>query len=187
MLMQFFNSGGLQSVPTRAMCIGPGRVVRPKQQETEMLVNIGKGIELNVDTTKLGLPPEEMLSAVARHIIYLGLRNPLMDSHAGITSDETDFVEKSRATAEKKLTAMYAGEVRVAGTREGDPVRAEAKRLAVKAVEAAIKKAGKKVGDYDRKAITEKAVSVIDKYMDTARRNVEAAKALDVDVDVSGL
>ena len=152
-----------------------------------MLVNIGKDIELDVNIEKLGLPPEAMLSEVARHIIYLGLRNPLMDSHAGITKDQDDYVAKSRATAEKKLIAMYAGEVRVAGTREGDPVRAEAKRLAVKAVEAAIRKAGRKVDDYDRKAITAKAVAIIDKYMDIAKRNVEAAKALDVEVSVDDI
>lgn len=152
-----------------------------------MKVNIGKDIELDVDVERLGFPPEAMLSAVARHVVYLGLRNPLMDSHAGITKDEEDFVAKSRATAEKKLAAMYAGEIRVAGTREGDPVRAEAKRLAVKHVEKSIRKAGKKVEDYERKTITEKALTIIDQFMDVARKNVEATKALDIDVDVSGM
>lgn len=150
-----------------------------------MLVNIGKGIELDVDVTKLGLPPENMLSAVARHVIYLGLRNPLMDSHASVTTDEPDFVEKSKAIAVKKLEAMYNGEVRATSTREGDPVKAEAKRLAVKAVEAAIRKAGKKVGDYERKAITEKAAAVVDRFMEQARKNIESAKAVDVaDIEI---
>lgn len=157
-----------------------------------MLVNIGKGIELDVDVTRLGLPEESTLSAVARHIIYLGLRNPLMDAHAGITTDEADYVAKSRATAEKKLEAMYSGEVRVVGTREGDPVKAEAKRLAVKAVEAAIRKrdpskGSNKVKDYDRKTITKAAAKNLDKFMEQARKNIEAAKALNVELDVDSI
>lgn len=148
-----------------------------------MKVNIGKGIELDVDVTKLGLPAESTLSAVARHVIYLGLRNPLMDSHAGITTDETDYVAKSTAQAEKKLAAMYSGEVRAFGTREGDPVKAEARRLAVRAVEAAIKKAGKKVKDVERSAITEKANTVLERFMEQAKKNVDTAKAADISLD----
>lgn len=148
-----------------------------------MLVKIGKGIEMDVDTAKLGF---ESLTPVGESIVYLGLRNRLMDSHAGITTDEADYVEKSRAQAEKVLAALYAGEVRTVGTREGDPVRAEAKRLAVNAVKAAIRKAGKvKLSDVDPKAINETAATLADRFMDQARKNVEAARA--VDVDVSGL
>ena len=150
-----------------------------------MQVNVGKGITLDVDVTRLGFAPESELSPVALHVIYLGVRNPVMDSHAGITKESgVDYVAQSRAQATKKLESMYAGEVRAAGTREGDPVKAEAMRLAIKAVQAAIRKAGKKVSDYDTKALREKAATVVDKFMAQAEKNVAEAKAIEVDVEV---
>jgi hypothetical protein len=94
---------------------------------------------------------------------------------------------ESRAVAEKKLAAMYAGDVRTASGGERDPVRSEAIKLATKAVHAAIKKAGKKPADYDAKAIREKAVANIEKFMATARENVERAKALNVEIDAGDL
>jgi len=144
-----------------------------------MKVAIGKGLELDIDLNRLGLPDEATISEVARHIIYLGLRNALMDSHAGVE------VEKSREMAEKKLEAMYRGEVRVASSREADPVKAEAMRLATKAVETAIRKAGKKTKDYERKAISDMARANVDKFMATAAKNLKAAKV--VEVDLAGL
>lgn len=151
-----------------------------------MLVKIGKGIELDVDTSRLGF---SNLTPVGESIVYLGLRNRLMDSHASVTTDEEDYVEKSQAAAEKVLAALYAGEVRTVGTREGDPVRAEAKRLAVAAVKAAIRKAGKvKLADVDAKAINAKASEIMDRFMDQARKNVEDAKAIDTsDIDLGDI
>jgi hypothetical protein len=84
-----------------------------------MLVNIGKKIELDVDVERL---PSEVL----QRVIYMGLRNMLMDSHAGVTeAKHGDQVEAvSRAMAEKKLEALYAGELRTVQTeRETDPVQ----------------------------------------------------------------
>lgn len=151
-----------------------------------MLVKIGKGIEMDVDTSRLGF---SNLTPVGESIVYLGLRNRLMDSHASVTTDEEDYVEKSQAAAEKVLAALYAGEVRTVGTREGDPVRAEAKRLAVAAVKAAIRKAGKvKLADVDAKAINAKASEIMDRFMDQARKNVEDAKAIDTsDIDLGDI
>jgi len=143
----------------------------------EMKVNIGKGIELDVNTSAL---PENVMD----HVVYMGLRNILMDSHASHTKESSDdYVEKSRETAEKKLAALLNGEVRAAGTREGDPVRAEAIRLATLAIRAAIRKAGKKLADVDAKAIREKAVGLIEKYREQAEKNVAEAKAASVDLD----
>lgn len=142
-----------------------------------MKVNIGKGIELDVNTSAL---PENVMD----HVVYMGLRNILMDSHASHTKESSDdYVEKSRETAEKKLAALLNGEVRAAGTREGDPVRAEAIRLATLAIRAAIRKAGKKLADVDAKAIREKAVGLIEKYREQAEKNVAEAKAASVDLD----
>jgi len=142
-----------------------------------MKVNIGKGIELDVDTGKLN-------AAVMAHVVYIGLRNVLMDSHAGVTEAVAgdQVMAQSLAVAERKLATLYAGEIRTARSGERDPVRAEAIRLATMAIHAAIKKSGKKVADYDAKAVREKAVANIEKFMDKAKQNVADAKALDVDV-----
>jgi hypothetical protein len=92
-----------------------------------MLVQIGKGIEMDVDVERL--PPE-----VLQRVIYMGLRNMLMDAHAGVTeAKHGDQVEAvARAVAEKKLAAMYAGDLQVRQTeRETDPVRQIALDFAV--------------------------------------------------------
>ena len=65
-------------------------------------INIGKGIELEVD-------PSRFNREVMDHVIKIGLRNVLADSHANATAkaDPTGYVAKSRELAEKKLAAMY--------------------------------------------------------------------------------
>lgn len=145
-----------------------------------MKVNIGKGIELDVNANAL---PANALE----HVIYIGLRNILMDSHASITRETNpdDLTEAATAMAEKKLAALMSGEVRVASSREGDPVKAEAIRIASERIKTALRKAGKKVSDYDSKVIREKAIELIGKdgsIMTLAREAVEARKAVDVDV-----
>jgi hypothetical protein len=153
-----------------------------------MLVNIGKGIELECPRF------EEFTADIQNHIVYIGLRNILMDSHAGVTAaavgdgpdGDAEFRARalSRAVAEKKLAALVAGELRTTSARETDPVRAEAVKLAVGAIERKIRAAGKKVSDYDRKDIRDKALSILDKFMDQARKNVEAAKAIEVEIEI---
>lgn len=93
-----------------------------------MHVNIGKGITLDVVVANI---PQNVMD----HVVAIGLRNILMDCHAGITkADNPDnYVELSRAKAEEKLAAMYAGDIRKARATSGvsrDPVRAEALKLA---------------------------------------------------------
>jgi len=149
-----------------------------------MLVNIGKGLELDVDLAKLPEPVRE-------HVIYIGLRNILMDAHAGITADKsTDVEADSLAVSEKKLASMYAGEVRTVGTRTGDPVKSEAIRIASDIIKVQWKKAGKKLAELDSKVLRDAAVALVDKtpaIADQARANVAANKALDIEVDVSAL
>lgn len=166
-----------------------------------MKVNIGKGIELDVDVAKLAarLNNVEMTAGqrgndvapllietdnVLSHIFYIGLRNVLMDAHASVTreTNPNDMADVSRAVAEKKLTALYAGEVRVAGTREGDPVRAEAIRLATKAITIKLRAAGRQMKSVDPKALRAKAVELSANYLEQAATNVNAAKALATDL-----
>ena len=155
-------------------------------------VKIGKGIELEVPAFST-LSPE-----VRDHVVYIGFRNILMDSHAGVTIDKCDgdeakMVADSKAMAEKKLAALIAGDLRTTSTRESDPVRREAHKLALeKCTEKAKAKIangegsfkGKKIADKEvQKAIRAKAMEVIESFMDQAKRNVAAAKKLNVEID----
>jgi hypothetical protein len=97
-----------------------------------MLVSIGKGIELDVDVTRFN-------SEVNDHILQTGLRNLLMDAHAGATvkADPENYLKRSRELAEKKLVSLYAGIVRVHGgmAKRTDPVSAVVMRLARRAIQ----------------------------------------------------
>ncbi len=138
-----------------------------------MDIQIGKGITLPVDANSLP-------AAAMAHVVYIGLRNILMDSHAGISTDEPDYQAKAQAVAEKKLAALMAGEVRVASTREGDPVKAEAVRIASDMIKTALRKKGRKIRDVDPKAIRASALKLVAErpaIMETAARRVAESKA----------
>lgn len=147
-------------------------------------VNIGKGLELAVDFTKFS-------PAVIEHVLYIGARNILMDCHAGITPEKSaDVLADSLAMAEKKLAAMYAGDVRSAGTRTADPVKAEAIRIATDKIKSEARKAGTKVSTLDAKLVREAAIALVDRtpaILAQARKNVAENKAVDVTVDLAAL
>src|SRR6516225_3411174 len=95
-------------------------------------VNIGKGLTMTVDPSKFN-------AEVTAHVMKIGLRNILMDSHANATqkADPAGYVAKSRELAEKKLAALYAGVVRTQSAGGGiakptDPVAQVILRLARK-------------------------------------------------------
>jgi hypothetical protein len=102
-----------------------------KQMESTMLVAIGKGIELDVDVTRLN-------NEVRDFVMQTGLRNLLKDAHAKATAkaDPTNYVKRSRELAEKKLANLYAGVTRAVGEPKAptDPVSTVILRLARKAV-----------------------------------------------------
>jgi hypothetical protein len=157
-----------------------------------MIVNIGKGIELDINA-------EALPANALEHVIRIGLRNILMDSHAGINSkampDLTadDVVAQSRGVAEKKLAALLAGEVRVArsGVREAtDPVGAMMARIAKEKVLAAVRAKGIKPA-----AVKDRIAELVGQYTqkhgdalraEAQRRVAEAESAAD-QVDLSGL
>jgi len=136
-----------------------------------MFINCGKNIEIDVDFTKL---PEN----VRAHALYIGVKNLLTDCHASITAKVSDDVTAdSRPVVERKLAAMYSGDMRVSSSRSGDAVRSLAIKLAsAKAVE----KSGKKRAEIDSKALREVAVHMVEtdaQYMDAARKAIESTKA----------
>lgn len=146
-----------------------------------MQVQIGKGIALEVAV-------DELSPAVMDHVVYIGLRNILMDAHASATVAEhgESYVDVARGMAEKKLAAMLAGEVRTTASREGDPVRAEAIRIATDQIKAAMRKAGVKMQSEkfpDGKTPAEiragalRHIEKTPEIMELARKRVEESRA----------
>lgn len=101
-----------------------------------MQIDIGKTLTVDVDVARLGL---KELSDAASHVVKIGLRNILMDSHAGVNTtkypdaDAATIRQMSLEVAMKKLDALYRGEVRANATTRASsltPVEKEAHRLA---------------------------------------------------------
>jgi hypothetical protein len=102
-----------------------------------MEIEIGKGLTMNVDTESL----REQAQAW-EHVVYIGLRNILMDAHAGVKKEDFEgddaaqkYRDESLAMSQKKLDALFRNEVRAnrsTGPRisSADPVEAEAQREA---------------------------------------------------------
>lgn len=152
---------------------------------TTTTVNVGKSINIEVDFPNM---PREALD----HIMYIGARNILMDSHASITADEYPDAdlrqEAAAAMVQKKLDALMRGEVRVQSTREGDPVRAEANAMAKAILTAKIKAAGKRVKDYEPQALREAQAKLITpELLAKAKARVEEAKGAAGDLSDLGL
>jgi hypothetical protein len=120
--------------------------------------------------------------AVREYIFNYGLKQILND--AGSSGENPD---EKLEMANKKLAAMYDGTVRTSGAREGDPVKAEANRLAADMVKAAIRRKGKKLSDYEPKAIRAAADTLLagdrgDAIRAQAQANVAARAELVGDV-----
>lgn len=148
-----------------------------------MRVNIGKDIELDVDVSRFN-------AAVVDHVMYIGLRNILMDSHAGDTREAHGdrYREEAEKTALDKLAAMYNGEIRVAGTRSSDPVKSQMRALAVAHAKKVLRASGRKFKDIKSEEITAEANKILAKNEEALRKvaekMVKAAAALDVSVDL---
>ena len=147
-----------------------------------MDVKIGKGLEITVDVDAL---PE----AARNHVIYMGLRNILMDSHASITKETnpTDYADVAMAMAEKKLASLMAGEVRTVTSREGDPVKAEALRMATAIIKDAWRKSGKALKDLDVKVLRDKATILAARADIVAKAEAAVAVRADAEVDLEDI
>lgn len=146
-------------------------------------VDIGKQLAFDIDPALLTKHQN-----VIDHVMYIGLRNILMDSHASCKrelygDDEIGWRNASKAMAEKKLAAMLAGEIRAnsSGPRVSSlsPIDAEARRLARVAVYAHAKAKG--VTDKEKIAAAVAKYAAKPETIATATANVEAAKALQSD------
>lgn len=116
-----------------------------------MLVDIGNdGEAFKVDLLKVSVTGNDeqgemgvdligaLASETVKHIFYIGLKNILQDSHASVK--ETDFTtdELWRAAksgrAQKKLEAIYAGDVRMVAASSGSRGD-EVKKVAMQIIE----------------------------------------------------
>lgn len=95
-----------------------------------MLIDISKGLHIDVDATRLNAEVQE-------YVFLIGLKNVLQDAHASETKEkwatpdmsESDIMaavrKASLARSQAKLDAMYAGDLRKTregGTRTTDPL-----------------------------------------------------------------
>jgi hypothetical protein len=154
-----------------------------------MKVQFGKTLERDIDITRYGFNSE--LSPVAQHIVYIGLRNIGMDSHAGDTEDKhgADYVKFAGETLDKKLAALANGEVRVAGTRSSDPIASQMRQLALAAARKALKaQHGKAFKDLKSEIVTAETNKILAKnevaLRKIATRMVKAAAEFAVEVEV---
>lgn len=158
-------------------------------------VNVGKEIVLNVDLERAFAHDD-----VAKHIVYLGFRNAIMDSHASaVRKDfETDaaYQAASLEMATKKLQSLYDGSVRTRSTVAGPSAfekvmvreflkllsKAKRKELAdmedkgAAYIDAAIEKNRDKIEALAKKAIEEAELK--------AMENEELGKTLDLDIEL---
>lgn len=174
-----------------------------------MKVEIGKGLALDVATETL-----REHAPVWEHVVYIGLRNILMDAHASAKVTDYASPEKYRAASlamsQKKLDAMLRGEFRAAHTgpraSHVDPVAAEALRLArvfvygrargwekkadaaivyIAALATAMAMPTDNVKAVLNAAIAKRAARP--DVLETAKANVESAKAITVNVEDLGI
>lgn len=146
-----------------------------------MEVNIGKSIRMDVDCDRFN-------TEVRDYIFAYGLKQILSDSHSSIKKDEhDDYVEKSRALAQKKLDAMYAGEVRALGDRTRfEPLEREARRMCLIDLQSAVRKSGKKLTSITTEQWAKAMDAQWEKYIPAAQEFLDK-KAAAPAVDLSAL
>lgn len=167
-----------------------------------MTINVEIGKALTVTVTDEQLATLAKVPAIHDHVWKIGLRNILMDSHAGqkreLFETEQLWREASRAIAMKKFEAMLRGEIRAnSGAPRApklDPIAAEALRLArvfilgkLRENESLLEsyRTALKLGtDADEKAIKAAAIAARaakPEVIETARANIESAAKIATD------
>jgi hypothetical protein len=81
---------------------------------TTLNVDVGKGLSFSIDSDAIAKHQNVM-----DHVMMIGLRNILMDCHAGVKRDDFDdeisWRNAAKQKSEAKLSAMLAGEIRLGG------------------------------------------------------------------------
>jgi hypothetical protein len=132
--------------------------------------------------------PQDMPEASLNRIFAYGLQRIVNDACAGAKDDE-----EATSLANKKLENLYAGLLRASGTREGDPIKAEALRIALVKVKASPKvkawvvENGLKTGDKEAVAkFKELALDLASRedIVEQAKANVSGVRDLEIDIEL---
>jgi hypothetical protein len=154
-----------------------------------MKVAIGRDLELDVNLDHFGMD-EATLTPATAHVFYIGLRNILMDAHAGAakvaqeTGHPDSVTEIALGMAQKKLDALYAGDLRRTGGGGGRKADAVRNRALAMATEFAKRKGhkGKDAAEYAKKLVDMED----SRFVELAREAIEreAAEFADLDIDI---
>lgn len=140
-----------------------------------------RGVDFTVDLDQL---PANSLAKVFEY----GMQRILNDSAANAKTDE-----EATAMAQKRWDNLVSGVLRASPNREGNPIKAEAKRIALAKVAQAPKfrawlaENGLKASDKLAKAKQVEMADTLaqrDDILALAKANVDAAKGLDIDIDI---
>jgi hypothetical protein len=91
------------------------------------------------------------------------------------------------ALVDKRIANLAAGIMRASSVRIGDPVAAEALRIATARVNAALKKASREATAAEVRKLAVELIAKRPEITDVAKANVAAASGLDIEVDLSDL
>lgn len=147
----------------------------------EIFVAKARGVEVKFN-------PQDLPEASLSRVLAYGLQRILNDACAGAKSDE-----EAEELANKKLDNLMNGVLRAAGTREGDPIKAEAMRMALNIVRAApkyrawIATNGLKLGDKDAVAKAKELAAGLATREDIvakAKASVLATKDIEIELDL---
>jgi hypothetical protein len=175
----------------------PGPAQRRQQERKQMAKRpASNGDTPNEDANDGGVRTESITIAgtsftvpspfTEGHVLTAGEASQLNQVfHENIRNNFSKKVKAGTATQADidAYAASYKMGVRTGGGRVSDPVRREALRIVTDKIVAQLRSRGDKVGGKDGYSMTDiraKAVAVVDskpEYMETARRNLETAKA----------
>lgn len=155
---------------------------------TEFTINLDKAFFVKARGVAIEVDIAELPAASLTKIFEYGMQRIVNDACAGAKDDE-----QAKALAEKKLDNLFAGIIRASGTREGNPVAAEAMKIAMGKVRGAavfrawVQENGLKLSDKEALAKQKELAQGLAKRDDIvtlARANVESVKDLDIDLDI---
>lgn len=155
---------------------------------TTQQISVPETFEAKVRGVSFNVEPVSLPVHSLERIFAYGLQRILNDACAGAKNDE-----EAKSLAETKWGNLKAGVLRASGTREGDPIKAEAKRIALAKVLSApvfkgwLAENSLKAGDKDAKAKAgEMAVKLAQRedILAQARANVVGVKDLEIEIEL---
>lgn len=146
---------------------------------TTLQLNDNVTVALAKAETSVEVALAKMPENSLQHIFAYGLRQILNDAMASAKT-----VPEAEGMAQKRLDNLLAGTLRAAGTREGDPVRREARKIATDLVTAKVRAKGHKPADVENFAELVNKAMENEQVIAQAKLNVAAAKEIEIDIEL---